>query len=130
ELLAVAIGPEQVGAALHHRDDVLVLHVGLHPLPLAPHAGAVREGGAQVALVEELDPRGRAALLEGLEVVHDLEQVAALRALVDDLVERVVAVTPGDAAEDGARLAGRGHEGPPRSRPCPPRTTCDTVSGR
>jgi hypothetical protein len=33
--------------------------------------------------------------------MDDLEQIAALRAFVDDLVERMVTGTAGDAAEDG-----------------------------
>ena len=41
QLLAVALRPEQVGAALEHRDDVLVADARVDPFALAPDAGAV-----------------------------------------------------------------------------------------
>src|SRR4051812_48283975 len=100
ELPPVALGPHQVGAPLHHRDDVLVEDVRLDPLLLAPHARAVRPLGTLVALVEELDPGGGAARLQVLEVVHHLEQVVALGAAVDDLVQRVVPGAPGYASKN------------------------------
>ena len=78
ELLAVAVGPEEVRVALVHRHDVLVVDEGQHPLLLAPHPRAVGVDVAAVALVEELDPgRGRARL-QRLHVVLDLEQIAAV----------------------------------------------------
>src|SRR5262249_6272644 len=99
ELPAVAVGPEEVRAALEHRDHVLVADVGRDPLLLAPDARAVGPERLLVAVVEELDPgRGR-AVAQGVEIVRDLEQVAAARAAVEDFVERVAAVAAGDAAE-------------------------------
>src|SRR5205085_2881028 len=103
QLAPVALGPQQICAALQHRDDVLVTDVRLDPLFLPPDARPVRPGGAQVTLVEQLDPGGGAARLERLHVVHHLEEVSAFRTLVDDLVEGVLAVAAVDAAEGGAR---------------------------
>src|SRR5581483_5728022 len=87
ELLAVAVGPQEVGVALVHRHDVLVVDEGHHPLLLAPHPRAVGIGVAAVAVVEELDPGRRGAGAQGVHVVLDLEQVPARGAAVDDLPE-------------------------------------------
>ena len=55
-LAAVAVGPEEVGVALEHGDDVVVRNSGEDPLLLAPHAGAVRPDGLADALVKESLP--------------------------------------------------------------------------
>jgi hypothetical protein len=99
---AVALRPEEVGPALVHRDHVLVADVGVYPLALAPDARAEGPLGAQVAIVEQLGPFLRGALLERREIVADLQQVLAARAAKDDLVEPVLARASGDAAKHGA----------------------------
>ena len=109
DLLAVTLRPEQVGAALEHGDDVLVVKVRLDPLLLAPDAGAVRPLGAHVPVLEQLHPLERALLLQGFDVVSHLEQVGASGAAVDDLVEGVLAGAAGDAAKGGTK---RTHEAP------------------
>ena len=76
--------------------------MGVNPLALAPHSRAVRPFGAHVAVFEKLLPLGSAALSQGLHVVDDFQQVAALGAAVNDLVERVLARATGDAAKMGA----------------------------
>ncbi len=114
---AVALGPEDVGAALVHRDDVLVADLGTDPLLLAPDARAVRPRGALVAIVEEAHPRDRAAVPQGLDVVRDLQQLPAGGAVVDRLPDGMLAVAPGNAAKDGA-VAGH-------VRTCPTRASRD-----
>src|SRR4029434_8803356 len=99
KLLAVPLGPEQVGAALVQRDDVVVRHVRRHPLLLAPDPAAVRPGGSLVAGVEEAGPGGRALLLELAKVVGDFQEGAAGGALVYDVGEWQLARTPVDALE-------------------------------
>ncbi len=59
ELLAVPFRPEQVRAALVHRDDVLVAEVRADPLLLAPDARPVRPGRALVAFLEQAHPARR-----------------------------------------------------------------------
>src|SRR4029079_16272918 len=100
--VAEAVGPEQVRAALVHRDDVLVADLGTDPLLLAPDRRSVGPRRALVSLVEQPHPRRRAAIAQRLDVVADLEQIAAGGAVVDRLRELVLAMTAGDAAEDGA----------------------------
>jgi hypothetical protein len=99
ELLAVTVGPEEVGVALVHRHDVLVVDEGHHPFLLAPHPGAVGIDVAAVAVVEELDPGGRRARPQRVHVVLDLEEVPAGRAPVDDLPEVELARAAVDALE-------------------------------
>ena len=103
--LAVALGPEDVGAALVHRDDVLVADFRTDPFLLAPDARAVRPRGALVAIVEEAHPRDRAAVPQGLDVVRDLQQLPAGGAVVNRLPDGMLAVAPGGAAKDGAVAA-------------------------
>ena len=121
-MLAVAVGPEEVRAALVDRDDVLVVDEGHHPLLLAPHAGAVGADVAPVAVVEELHPRRRRAAAAARSMSWtDLEQVAARRAAVDDLEQAEPAGAAVDALEPGVVLA---HDTPsPESsnRPIVPR---------
>ena len=78
ELAAVALGPEQVRAALVHRDDVLVAHLGADPLLLAPDAGAVRPApcACSARRTAASTPAGLRCR-QRVEVVHDLQQVAA-----------------------------------------------------
>ena len=85
KLLAVAIGPEEIGVALAGRNDVLVVDKRDDPLLLRPHARAVGVGILAQAIVEELDPRRCGPGLEGLGVVVHFEQIAARRAAVDNL---------------------------------------------
>ena len=87
ELLAVAVGPEEVGVALVHRHDVLVVDERHHPLLLAPDPGAVGVDVPAVAVVEELDPGGGRARPQRVHVVLDLEEVPAGGTPVDDLPE-------------------------------------------
>ena len=103
ELAAEALGPEEVGAALVHRHDLLVAHRRGDPLLLAPDGRAVGPRRALVAIVEQLHPGGGRARLERVHVVRDLEQIAARRAAIERLVERVGAGAAGDAAERGAK---------------------------
>jgi len=79
ELLAVAVGPQEVRVALVHRHDVLVVDEGHHPLLLPPDPGAVGVDVRRVPVVEELDPRGGGARPQGVHVVLDLEQIPAGR---------------------------------------------------
>ena len=58
QLLAVAVGPEEVRVALVHRHDVLVVDEGDDPFLLAPDTGPVRVHVAVRAVLEELHPRG------------------------------------------------------------------------
>ena len=87
-LAAVAVGPEEVGVALEHGDDVLVGNPGEDPFLLAPHARAVGPDGLADALVEESLPVLGRVDGEGLHVVLDIEETAVL-APVDDVVDRV-----------------------------------------
>ena len=100
ELAAVALRPEDVGAAFVHRHHVLVADAGADPFLLAPDAGAVRPRGPLVAVVEQPHPGDRAAMAQRLDVVDDLEQAAARRTVIDRLPDRMVAGTAGGAAED------------------------------
>ena len=119
ELAAVALGPEQVRAALVHRDDVLVAELGADPLLLAPDARAVRPRRALVALVEQAHPRRRRCdRRSASRSCDDLQQVAARRAVIDRLPDRVIAGAAGGAAEDGAVAA---HGDDARRRPLPAR---------
>jgi hypothetical protein len=102
DVAAVALRPEVVRAALVHRYDVLVADVGADPLLLAPHAGAVWPGGPLVAVVEETHPGDGAAMAQRLDVVHDLQQIAAGGAAIQGLPDRVLARAAGRTAEDGA----------------------------
>ena len=84
----VALGPEEIGAAFVHRDDHVVGQLRHDPLALAPHARAVRPLVVPVAVVEQLHPGGTAAVLQGLDVVDDLQQAVALGAAVDRASDR------------------------------------------
>ncbi len=101
DLLAVAIGPEQVGAALVHRHDAVIGHLRHHPFALAPNAGAVRPRVLAVALVEQPHPRRTTAVAQRFDVVHDLEQTVALRAAVDRARYGEGTWAAGEAAEFG-----------------------------
>src|SRR5262245_54493386 len=101
QLAAVALGPEQIGVALVHRHDVLVVDVRQHPLLLAPDAGAVRPRARVRALAEQALPLRRRRLGELVHVVRDFQQRAVAR-VVDDLVERIDLVVIADATEPGA----------------------------
>src|SRR6185436_21148000 len=88
DLPAVALRPEQVRAALIHRDDEVVIDIRHHPFTLAPDAGAVGPTGALVALVEELAPICAALGAQRRHVVLHLQQPAAGRAAVNGLRDR------------------------------------------
>ena len=90
-LLAQSLGPEQVGVALKHADDVVVGQVGDEPLFHGPDAAAVGPLAAAGALVEQGLPLLGAALAQGLQRVVDLQQAAAGGAGVDDIVNRIAA---------------------------------------
>ena len=102
DLAAVALGPEDVRAAFVHRHDVLVADLRADPFLLAPDAGAVRPRGPLVAIVEEAHPGDRAAVPQRVDVVRDLQQLAARRAVIDRLPDGMLAVASGDAAKDGS----------------------------
>ena len=106
ELAAEALGPHQVGAALVHRDDVLVADAGADPFLLAPHGRAVGPLRALVAAVEQLLPFVGGTAAERGQVVHHFEQIAARRAAVEWLLEVVFAVAAGDALENGSVFHG------------------------
>ena len=124
ELLAVAIRPEEVRAALVGRHDVLVVDEGHHPFLLAPDARAVGVRVPAVALVEELHPRGGRARPQRLHVVLDLEEIAAGGAAVDDLAEAVLPVAAIDALKP--RVVAHGAVQYSRS----PRRSSTTAKGR
>src|SRR5262249_16191216 len=85
--------------ALEHRHDVRRRELRSDPLVLAPYARAVRLLDGTPALAEQLLPVAGGALAQRGHVIHDLEQVAARRAAVDHLLERIRACTTCDAAE-------------------------------
>jgi hypothetical protein len=97
DLLAVALRPEQVGAALVHRDDQVVVHAGHDPFALAPDSGAVGPARALVALVEQRAPLVAGLGPQRLDVVLDLEQAPAGGAAVDGKGDGPVPITTGDA---------------------------------
>ena len=101
---------------------------GQHPLLLAPDRRAVRPRRALVAFVEQLHPRRRRRVAQRLDVVRHLEQIAARRAAVDGLLERVLAVAAGDAAEDcvvgHGRVSGSGLQAPASGACRPPGQLC------
>src|SRR5690606_39224477 len=99
ELVTVALCPEQIGAALVHRDDVVVGDRGHDPLALAPNARPVGPLVQLVALVEQLGPLRARALGQGSEVVNDFEQPTAGRTGVNRLCYRPGTVTTLETAE-------------------------------
>src|SRR4029077_381424 len=94
-------GPQEVTVPLVHRHDVLVVDEGDHPLLLAPYPGAIGVSVPAIPLVEELHPRRRRPGAEGVQVVLDLEEVAAGRTAVDDFEQAVLPGAAVDAAEPG-----------------------------
>src|SRR5204863_585647 len=96
------IGPEEVRAPFVHRHDIFVPQLRAHPLLLAPDPGAVRPGRALVPVVELLHPRVGAAIAKRIDVVHDLQQAATARTLIDRPPDGVVARTSGGAPKNGA----------------------------
>ena len=72
-------------------------------LPQTP--GPVRPRGALVAIVEQAHPRHRAAMPQRVDVVRDLQQLAAGRAVIDRLPDGVLAVASGNATKDGSIVA-------------------------
>ena len=102
QLASEPLGPEQVRAALVHRDDRFVSDVRAHPFLLAPDRRAIGPGGPLVALVEQPHPRDRRPVGQRVEVVGDLEQVAAGRTAVDRLPQGILPVAAGDTAEHRA----------------------------
>src|SRR5262249_29134380 len=97
--LAEAIRPKQVRAAFVHRDDAVVVELRHHPLFLAPDAAGVRPAVAALALVEEARPARGIALFERVQVMANFQELAALGAVVDDLLDVVAALTASDAAK-------------------------------
>ena len=116
DLLAVALGPEQVRAALVHRDDDVVGQLGHDPLALAPDARAVRPGGSLVAIVEELHPRRAAAIREALPCRG--RPRAARRISGSGRWARVTGHAP-VAAREAAKLGGVRHARDYSSGRCP-----------
>ena len=90
-------------AALVHRHDAVVAELAGRPTPSCPRpptrtATSSACSGRRTGASRRPADRSRSAL----DVVRDLEQVAARRASVERLCERVLAGTTGDAAEPGA----------------------------
>ncbi len=112
DLAPVALGPEEVGVALVHRDDVLVVDLGTDPLLLAPDARAVGPLVAVGAVLEERAPLGARQRAQRIEIVGDLQE-RTIAGGIDHLVERVALVGVRHRGEPGARV---GHYATPSQR--------------
>ncbi len=87
---AEPLSPEQVGAALVKRDDIVVVDLRQYPFLFAPHAGAVRPLGRLVTVFEQLHPCLCIASGKGLEIVLHFQQRTARLAAIDNRVERIL----------------------------------------
>jgi len=85
DFFAQPLGPEAVRVALIHRYYVLIIELGADKLLLAPDPAAVGPFRRARAAFEELHPGGGTAILQGLNVVLDVQQAAAILASVDDV---------------------------------------------
>src|SRR6185369_8094132 len=94
----------------------------------APDARTVRPLVVPVAIVEQLHPGGTAAVLQGLDVVHDLQQPVTLGAAVNRTSDRprpfaaietaefrgvrhggtIAAPPPGTSPTEGPKFRGQG----------------------
>src|SRR5262245_64490083 len=90
ELLAVAVGPEQVGIALARGDDIFIINEWDDPFLLGPNPRPIRIDVLADTFVEELDPRRGCTRTERRHVVAHLKQIAAGRTTVNDLHETVL----------------------------------------
>src|SRR5262249_61062291 len=97
KLLAVAIGPEEIGVSFKGRNDVFVVDERNHPFLLSPDAGTVGIIVLTQALIEELDPGRCGSGFEGFGVVMNFDQMAAGRASVDNFEQAILAWTAPNA---------------------------------
>ena len=97
KLLAIAIGPKEIGIPFESRNDVLVVDKGNDPLLLRPDAGAIGVVVLTQAFIKKRDPRRCSPGFEGFAVVMDLEQIAAGRTAVDNFQKAKLARAAPDA---------------------------------
>lgn len=77
--------------ALAQRDDILIREVRIYPFFFAPNARTVWPFEAPVAAIKNFLPFGGGLLAQRREIVAHFQQIAALRALINDGVEAVIA---------------------------------------
>src|SRR5439155_17344099 len=104
---AELFGPEKVAPPFASGDDVFIADVRADKFFLAPDTGTVGPGRPHKTAVENLLPLVGRSHTQRLQIVYDLEQVAALRTRVNDFIQGMIAGTRVDAAEPGA-VAGIG----------------------
>src|ERR1051325_9878207 len=99
KLFAVTIGPVKIRISFERRDDVFVIDERHDPFLFGPDTRAVRVLILPVTIIEQLDPGRRSSCFESLHVVTDFEQVAAIRAAIDNLEQTELAGTAPNALE-------------------------------
>jgi hypothetical protein len=87
--LAQAFSPEQVGAALIKRYDIVVADLGQDPFLFTPYTGPIRPFSGFTPVLEELFPILRATLCKGLHIMSHFKKRAAVSTAIDDRVQRV-----------------------------------------
>ena len=107
DLLAQSLGPEAVGVPLVDGDDVLVVDLRADPLLLSPDPAAIGPLRGPDSAVEELHPRGRASIPQRLHIVLDVQQPAAVFAVVDNVEDGVPPTAAADALKPTAVAHGQ-----------------------
>ena len=103
-----AIRPKKVGVALVHADNIFVAQLRRHPLLHAPHAAAVWPARGGCAAVQQLAPFRRRGQAQCIQIMLHFQQSAAVRAQVQNRVDRVAATAPVKTVQIGAIAAGHG----------------------